>query len=254
MHTTARPRDLETSRLGLASVLAGAAALASPHVLIALGLAFAAGGIRLVARDVSRLQRAALAIGLAALGTASWLMATIIGPLPATYAALGDGPIGDPAARMLMLLLAVPVAVYLFDAKLIPAAIALLGRVGAEMLPAGVTLWQGVAMPLALVLGAVAIRRRRMDLLAVALGAFGLWSGALVARIGAGMVLTARMVGGGALPRVLAVIGAVVVLAGSWRIQFVYTVLFALLLLFSTIFDSLRLFRPTTTATGGPQE
>jgi hypothetical protein len=235
-------------------ILLGVGALLSPHVLLALGLAFAAGGIRLVARDVSRLERAALAIGLAALGTATWLMATIIGPLPATYAALGDGPIGDPAARMLMLFLAAPIAVYLFDTKLIPAAIAVLGRVGAEMLPAGVTLWQGIAMPLALVLAVVAIRRRRMDLLAVALGAFGLWSGALGARVGAGMVLGARMLGGGALARVLAVIGAVVILAGSWRIQFVYTVVFALLLLGSTIFDSLRRFRPTTTAPGGPQE
>lgn len=235
-------------------ILLGVGALLSPHVLLALGLAFAAGGIRLVARDVSRLERPALATGLAALGTATWLMATIIGPLPATYAALGDGPIGDPAARMLMLLLAAPIAVYLFDTKLIPAAIALLGRVGAEMLPAGVALWQGIAMPLALVLAVVAIRRRRMDLLAVALGAFGLWSGALAARVGAGLVLGARMLGGGALARVLAVFGAVVILAGSWRIQFVYTVVFALLLLFSTIFDSLRRFRPTTTAPGGPQE
>ena len=49
-----------------------------------------------------------------------------------------------------MLLLSAPITVYLFDWRLNPAAAALLGRVGAELLPAGITLWQGIAMPLAL--------------------------------------------------------------------------------------------------------
>src|SRR5688572_1960216 len=125
------------------------AALLSPHVLLALGCAFAAGGIRLVARDTTRLERAALAVALAGLGAATWLMATIIGPLPATYAALRDGPIGDPAARLVMLLLAAPATVFLFDWRLIPAGTALVGRIGPELLPAGMLLWQGIAMPLA---------------------------------------------------------------------------------------------------------
>jgi hypothetical protein len=236
-----------------APVLAGTAALLSPHALVALGLCFAAGGLRLVSPGTSRLERAALAVGLAGLGIATWLTATIIGPLPATYSALGDGPIGDPAARMLMLFLSAPITVFLFDWRLNPAAIALLGRVGAELLPAGVTLWQGIAMPLALVLAVVATRRRRADLLAVAVGAFGLWSGSLVGRIGGAAALTARMLGTGTLARVLGAAGFLVVIGGSWRIQFVYTVLLALLVLFSTIFDSLR--RPSTPSTQrGPQE
>jgi hypothetical protein len=237
-----------------APILAGLAALASPHVLLALGLCFAAGGLRLVASDTTRLQRAALALGLAGLGIATWLTATIIGPLPALYSALGDGPIGDPAARMLMLLLLAPSTVYLADWRLNPATVALLGRVGPELLPAGVTLWQGVAMPLALVLAVVGARRRRFDLLAVSVGAFGLWSGTLVGRIGGGAVLAARMLGQGDLTRVLGAAGFLVVIAGSWRVQFVYTVALALLVLFSTIFDSLRRFRPTSAAPGGLQE
>jgi hypothetical protein len=246
--------QVKVSPRDLAPVILGTAALLSPHVLLALGLAFAAGGIRLVTRDVTRLERAALAVGLAGLGIATWLMATIIGPLPATYSALGDGPIGDPAARMLMLLLSVPVTVFLFDWRLNPAAAALLGRVGAELLPAGVTLWQGIAMPLALVLAFVAMRRRRPDLLAVAVGAFGLWSGSLLGRIGGGAALAARMLGQGDLARVLGAAGFLVVLAGAWRIQFVYTVVLALLVLFSTIFESFRSLRSTAAAPSGPQE
>lgn len=237
-----------------APIAAGTAALACPNVIAALGLCFAAGGIRLVGPDASRLQRAALALGLAGLGIATWLAATIIGPLSATYAALGDGPIGDPAARMLMLFLSVPVTVFLFDWRLHPAAVALLGRLGAELLPAGVTLWQGIAMPLALVLAAVALRKRRPDLVAVAVGAFGLWSGSLLGRIGGGVVLGARMMGQGDLPRVLGGAGFLVVIAGSWRIQFVYTVVLALLVVFSTIFDFRASYRPTAAAPGGPQE
>jgi len=242
-----RPRDL-------APVILGVAALLSPHVILALGLAFAAGGIRLVAKDVSRLERVALAVGLAGLGIATWLTATIVGPLPATYSALGDGPIGDPAARMLVLFLSAPITVYLWDWRLNPAAAALLGRVGAELLPAGITLWQGIAMPLALILAFVAMRRRRPDLLAVAVGAFGLWSGSLLGRIGGGGALAARMLGQGDLARLVGIAGFLAVIAGSWRIQFVYTVLLALLVLVSTIFDSFRSLRPTSAATSGPQE
>ena len=62
------------------------------------------------------------------------------------------------------------------------------------------------------------------------------------------------MVEPGALARVLGSVGFLAVIAGSWRIQFVYTAVLALLVLFSTIFDSLRSFRPTTAAPGGPQE
>src|SRR5262245_21929037 len=206
-----------------APILAGVGALFSPHVLLALCLAFAAGGIRLVSPDTTRRERGALALGLAGLGIATWLMATIIGPLPATYSALGDGPIGDPAARMLMLFLLAPIATYLADWRLNPAAAAMLGRVGAEILPAGVTLWQGIAMPLAVILALIALRRRRPDLLAVAIGTFGLWSGSLLGRVGGGAALAARMLGQGDLARVLGAVGFVVVVVGSWRIQFVYT-------------------------------
>ena len=237
-----------------APIIAGTAALASPNVLVALGLCFAAGGIRLVASETGRLERAALAPALAGLGIATWLMATIIGPLPATYSALGDGPIGDPAARMLMLFLLAPITTYLADWRLNPAAVALLGRVGADLLPAGVTLWQGVAMPFALVFAVVAMRRRKLELVAVAVGAFGLWSGSLVGRIGGGTVLAARMLGQGDLVRVLSAVGFLGVIMGAWRVQFVYTVMLALLVLFSTIFDSLRRFRPTSAAAGGLQE
>ena len=247
-----------------APALLGAAALLSPHVIAALGLCFAAGGIRLLSPDTSRVQRAALAVGLVGLGVATWLTATIIGPLPATYSALGNGPIGDPAARLLMLLLSAPITVYLADWRLNPAAVALLGRIGAELMPAGVTLWQGIAMPLAVVLLIIAIRRKRADLLAVAIGAFGLWSGSWLGRIGGGTVLAARIWGDLTRPvrpwrpwtpaTLLALAGFLAVIAGSWRIQFVYTVVLALLVLFSTIFDSLRPFRPTSAAPGGPQE
>jgi hypothetical protein len=229
-------------------VLLGLGALLSPHVLLALGLAFAAGGIRLTGRETTRLQRIALAIGLAALGVATWLLATIIGPLPATYSALGDGPVGDPAARLLMLLLAVPASVYLFDWRLLPAGAALVGRVGAELLPAGIVLWQGIAMPLALLGAFVAVRRRRADWLAIAAGAFGLWSGSLLGRIGGGLVLAARMTAGdsrpeqspGDLARVLGLVGTMVALAGSVRVQFVYTVVFTVLLLAALVRGWLR--------------
>lgn len=228
-----------------ATLALGLTALVSPHVLLALGLTFAAGGICLVARDTSRWERAALAVALAGLGTATWLMATIIGPLPATYGALRDGPIGDPAARLLMLLLATPVTVYLFDWRLIPAAIALLGRIGMELLPAGVLLWQGIAMPAALLFALVALRRHRGDLAAVAIGGFGLWSGSLLGRVGGAAALGSRVLvrrpetgegaGGGDLATLLVVAGTIVALAGSLRIQFVYTVAFAVLLLVALV-------------------
>ncbi len=222
--------------------LLGVAAILSPHVLLALGLAFAAGGIRMVAPDRSGPARGALAVGLAGLGTATWLMATIIGPLSATYSALGDGPIGDPAARMLMLLLAAPATVYLFDWRLLPAAIALLARVGAELLPAGVVLWQGIAMPAALVLAFVGVRRSRPQLLAIAVGAYGLWSGTLLGRIGGAIVLGAHGLATGRPPasaraeaghvvRLLGAAGIVIGLAGAFRVQIVYTVTLAIVLL-----------------------
>jgi len=222
-------------------ILAGLAALLSPHVLLALGCAFLAGGIRLTASDTRRGERAALALALAGLGAATWLMATIIGPLTGTYAALGDGPIGDPAARLLMLLLAAPATVYLLDWRLIPAGIALVGRIGPELLPAGMTLWQGIAMPAALVLALVALRRHRADLVAVAIGGFGLWSGTLLGRIGGAAVLGSLMLarrpgareaaGSGDLAWFLSVAGTAAALTGALRVQFVYTVAFAALLL-----------------------
>jgi len=52
----------------------------------------------------------------------------------------------------------------------------------------------------------------------------------------------------------MGIAGFLAVIAGSWRIQFVYTVLLALLVLVSTIFDSFRTLRSTSAATGGPQE
>ncbi len=234
---------------GLTVILAGTAAFISPHVLLALGCTFAAGGIRLVARDASRVERAALAVALAGLGVATWLLATIIGPLPATYAALRDGPVGDPAARLVMLLLAVPATVFLFDWRLIPAGAAILGRIGPELLPAGMILWQGIAMPLALVLAAFALRKKRSDLLALAIGAFGLWSAGLPGwgaglpgRVGGGAVLGARMLGRepGDLARLLAAGGTAVVLYGAIRVQFVYTVLLGGLLVWALIRRWLR--------------
>lgn len=224
------------------AILLGVAAILSPHVLLALGLAFAAGGMRFVAPDRSRLERGALAVGLAGLGTATWLTATIIGPLPATYSALGDGPIGDPAARLLILLLAAPVTVYLFDWRLIPVAVALLGRVGAELLPAGVALWQGIAMPAALVLAFVGVHRRRPQLVAIAVGAYGLWSGTPFGRIGGAMLLGAQVLANGGPPvraraeaghvaRLLGAAGMVIGLAGAFRVQIVYTVVLAIVLL-----------------------
>lgn len=196
----------------------------------------------MVAPDRTGLERGALAVALAGLGTATWLMATIIGPLSPTYSALGDGPIGDPAARMLTLLLAAPVTVYLFDWRLIPASIALLGRVGAELLPAGVVLWQGIAMPAALVLAFVGVRRRRPELLAIAVGAYGLWSGTLLGRIGGAMVLGAHVLANAGPPvraraeaghvvRLLGAAGMVIGLAGAVGVQIVYTAVLAIMLL-----------------------
>lgn len=214
-------------------ILLGLAALLSPHVILALGLGFAAGGIRLVARDTSRIDRAALAVALVGLGAATWLLATIIGPLPATYSALRDGPVGDPAARLVMLLLAAPATVFLFDWRLIPAGAAILGRIGPELLPAGMILWQGVAMPLALVLAVVAVWKKRPDVLAIAIGTFGLWSGVLPGRLGGAAVLGARMLGRepGDLARLVGVVGTILVLYGAIRVQFVYTVLLGGLLI-----------------------
>lgn len=224
-----------------AIVLLGLAAVLSPHLLVALGCAFAAGGVVLVGRATSPVMRIALAIALAGLGTATWLAATIVGPLPATYAALRDGPIGDPAARLLMLFLLAPGTIFLLDRSLIPAGIALVARVGPDALPAGITLWQGIAMPVALTVAVAAVVRRRADLLALAVGAFALWSGSLPGRIGGAAVLGGRMLGGdragvppagqGDIARLLTVAGALLGLAGSIRVQFVYTVCLAILLL-----------------------
>jgi hypothetical protein len=183
-----------------------------------------------------------LAVALAGLGAATWLLATIIGPLPATYSALRDGPVGDPAARFVMLLLAAPATVFLFDWRLIPAGAAILGRIGPELLPAGMILWQGIAMPLALVLAAIALRKKRPDLLAVAIGAFGLWSAGLPGRLGGGAVLGARMLGRepGDLARLLAAGGTGLVLYGAIRVQFVYTALLGGLLAWAMIRRWLR--------------
>ncbi|HEX9892444.1 MAG TPA: hypothetical protein VGA78_00915, partial [Gemmatimonadales bacterium] len=217
-------------------------ALLSPHLPVALGLVFLAGALELLLPRRPRLLRCWLGAALVFLGAAAVLTATIIGPLPATYVALREGPIGDPAARLLVLLLALPVLVYLAWWSLIPAGGLLLGRIAGSVLPAGVLLWQGIGMPLTLLVAGWCAVRRRPLLLGASLGGFGLWSGNPQGWMGGGLLLAATMLWpllpatgqrvGPFLQRGIAGIagaGLVLTIAGGLQVQVGYTVLLAVI-------------------------
>jgi hypothetical protein len=219
----------------------GLGALAARHVVAVLALLFLCGALELLVFGGPAGRRIALALALILLGTAALFLLTIIGPLPATYAALRDGPVGDPAARLLVLLLLVPSFGYLTSWRLLPAAAGLVGGLGGTLLPAGVQLWQGIVLPLSLVgMGWGIVRRRPGDVIAL-VGAYGLWSGTHLGRVG-GYLLLGCAVGWFLMPSVraardriavrlaagVACAGLVLTLAGGLEAQVGYTVLLAL--------------------------
>lgn len=219
----------------------GLGALAARHVVAVLALLFLCGALELLAFGGPAARRIALALALILLGVPALVLLTIIGPLPATYAALRDGPVGDPAARLLVLLLQVPALVYLTSWRLLPAAAGLVGGLGGALLPAGVLLWQGIVLPLSLLgMGWGIVRRRPGAVISLA-GTYGLWSGTDLGRAGGYLLLTAA-VGWFVMPSVraardrvavrlvagVACAGLVLTLAGGVEVQVGYTVLLAL--------------------------
>lgn len=219
-----------------AALLAGVTALLVPWVPAALGLAFLAGAVGLLSRGRSLHIRLVIGAGVVLLGVATWLLATIIGPLPSTYRSLHDGPIGDPAARLLVLLIGAATTLWLVHWPLLPAVAAVLGRVAGSLLPAGILLWQPLAMPLTLVIAAAGLVSRRRLVTAAALGSFGLWTATPPGWIGAGCFLAAALLSawfppGKALVRrtvwSFAGAGLMLIIAAGLTAEVAYTILLA---------------------------
>lgn len=216
----------------------GTLALASPWVNAALALAFLAGAVALLSPDQSHAARLRAGVGLLGLGIGAALLATIIGPMPPTYAALRDGPIGDPAARLAMVLLAVPGLLFAGFTALAPAGAALVGRIGVSLLPAGLEFWQALAMPIALIWAVVAVWRRADLGPVLAASAYGWWTGTPAGVAGAALVLAAvplpQLLAGarlgvapGRLPTALIAAGLPAIIAAGMGAQVVYTMVLA---------------------------
>jgi hypothetical protein len=219
-----------------AALLAGLTALLVPWVPAALGLAFLAGTMGLLSPGRSLRVRLVIGAGVVLLGVATWLLATIIGPLPSTYRSLHDGPIGDPAARLLVLLIGAATMLWLGHWPLLPAVAAVLGRVAGSLLPAGILLWQPLAMPLTLVLAGAGLVGRRPLMTAAALGSFGLWSATWPGWIGAGCFIAAALLAAtvpiatALAPRAvwsLAGAGLMLIIAAGLTAEVAYTILLA---------------------------
>ena len=219
-------------------VVAGLLALASPSLPVTLGLAILAGGIDLLLPGRSTRVRLALIPAVILLASASYLIATIVGPAPSTYGSLRDGPIGDPAARLLVLLIAPAALVYLFRWSLMPAGAALLGRVAGSVLAAGLPAWQPLGMPLALAAAGLGAWLRRPDVVALSLGSYGLWSGNIRGWLGGALLLVAAFLHSltagaghaGLLERAargIAAAGLMLIVAGGLLAQVGYSVLLA---------------------------
>jgi hypothetical protein len=197
-----------------------------------------AGGVELLLPGRSFRVRLTLAAALILLAGAGYLVATIIGSSPSSYEALRDGPIGDPAARLLVLLIAPAAMVYLYRWALMPAGAALLGRVAASLLHTGLMAWQPLGMPVALAGAGLGIWLRGTEVVALSLGSYGLWSGNPRGWLGGAMLLLAAFLhsltpGTGYAARLesgargLAGAGLLLVVAGGLLAQVGYSVLLA---------------------------
>jgi hypothetical protein len=232
----------------------GVAAAAAPNALLTLGCA--AGGIGLATLLPARAGKAGrlvLPLALLLTGFALALSATIIGPLPASFATLPDGPFSDAASVLLVLLLGLvahvasggwPAGAVVPGVLLLPVAWALLGRFGAGAVPFGIVYWQPVAVPLTLVSMMYGLIRGRADLVCAALAMVGLWSGTSPGREGAALLVVGSLVLGAArLPAraqgipgavrqmawLVPGVGGMLVLGGLLTTQVVYSVLLVLL-------------------------
>lgn len=218
-------------------LLTGLLALVSPWLAGTLGLAVLAGGIDLLLPGRPLAVRLALACGLILLTSAGYLVATIVGPSSSSYSALRDGPIGDPAARLLVLLIAPAALLYHYRWSLMPAGAALLGRVAGAVLPAGLIAWQPLGMPLALAGAGVGVWLRQPAVVALSLGSYGLWSGNLRGWLGGALLLLAAFLhslfgwpgypGRERLAGALAAAGLMFIVAGGLLAQVGYSVLLA---------------------------
>ena len=175
-------------------LFAGFLALVSPWLALTLGVSVLAGGIDLLGPGRPAPVRLALVFALILLASAGYLVATIVGPTSSSYAALRDGPIGDPAARLLVLLIFPAALIYLYRWSLMPAGAALLGRVAGSVLPAGLIAWQPLGMPLALAGAGIGVWLRRPEVVALSLGSYGLWSGTAPGWVGGTLLLLAAFV------------------------------------------------------------
>lgn len=244
-----------TGWLPLTTLGLGIAAAAAPNALLTLGCA--GGGIALAALlpvRAGKAGRLVLPLALLLTGFALALSVTIIGPLPASFAALPDGPFSDAASVLLVLLLGLvahvtsggwPAGVAVPGVLLLPVAWALLGRFGAGAVPFGIAYWQPAAVPLTLASLAYGLMRGRADLVCSALAMAGLWSGTGPGRVGAALLVVVGLVlGADRLPArapgipvsawrvgwLVPGIGGVLVLGALLTTQVVYSVLLVLLL------------------------
>jgi len=239
----------------LAALGLGTAAAAAPNALLTLGCA--TGGIGLAALlpvRAGKAGRLVLPVALLLTGFALALSVTIIGPLPAGFATLPDGPFSDAASVLLVLLLGIvahlasggwPAGAVVPGVLLLPVAWALLGRFGAGVVPFGIAYWQPVAVPLTLASMAYGLIRGRADLVCAALAMTGLWSGTGPGRLGAALLVLGSLVLGAEslparLPGIPAAVrrvgwlvpgvGGMLVLGALLTAQVAYSVLLVLLL------------------------
>jgi len=241
--------------LPLTTLGLGIAAAAAPNALLTLGCA--GGGIALAALlpvRAGKAGRLVLPLALLLTGFALALSVTIIGPLPASFATLPDGPFSDAASVLLVLLLGLvahvtsggwPAGAAVPGVLLLPVAWALLGRFGAGAVPFGIAFWQPAAVPLTLASLAYGLMRGRADLVCSALAMAGLWSGTGPGRVGAALLVVGSLVVGAdrqpvRMPGIpgpawrmgwlVPGIGGVLVLGALLTTQVVYSVLLVLLL------------------------
>jgi hypothetical protein len=147
-------------------------------------------------RRRSTLRRVVLIVALAPLIPVVMLSLQVLGALPAWYGALSGGPYSDAAAILLVLLLLAPVIALAGVWPLHGVApgpwlsLAALGllRFAAVALPAGVTHWQRLGIPLAVVGLAHGLARRRADLVLASGGLVGAWSTSVEGWIGSGLL------------------------------------------------------------------
>jgi hypothetical protein len=237
----------------------GAAVLAclAPHAIGTLVLAITAmGGAAFLPVRARGAGRLALPMAIFLTGLAAALAVTIIGPLPASYGALQDGPFSDAASVLLVLLLGaaawIASGTWPWHASvpfplLLPAVWALLARFGAEAIPFGLGYWQPLAVPVAIAGVAHGVATGRGGRVCAALGMAGLWTGG---RAGAAVLMAAALLLDGSrlpgwtghLPDALRrlgwlvpAVGALMVLGPLLEAQVTYAVLLSGILILSLL-------------------